>query len=80
MNFQYLENETVITDLRYLKDYSGTGVAPAGVPLSGSSVTSADFYILVETSRNPNGSELTAEYLPRGTSAIELTTDTSITN
>ncbi|WP_405154162.1 S-layer homology domain-containing protein [Paenibacillus sp. FSL K6-0108] len=72
MNFQYLENETVITDLRYLKDYSGTGVAPAGVPLSGSSVTSADFYILVETSRNPNGSELTAEYLPRGTSAIEL--------
>ncbi|MGV2964273.1 S-layer homology domain-containing protein [Paenibacillus sp. AGC30] len=74
MNFQYLENETVITDLRYLKDYSGSGDAPEGVPLSGSSVTSADFYILVETSRNPNGSLLTAEYLPRSTSPIELST------
>lgn len=72
MNFQYLENETVITDLRYLKDYSGSGDAPEGVPLSGASVTSADFYILVETSRDPNGSALTAEYLPRSTSSIDL--------
>ncbi|WP_433707494.1 S-layer homology domain-containing protein [Paenibacillus illinoisensis] len=72
MNFQYLENETVITNLKYLKDYKGSGTVPDGTPLSGSSVTSSDFYILVETSRNPGSAELKAEYLPRSTSSIDI--------
>lgn len=72
MNFQYLANETVITDLKYLRDYKGTGTIPDGEPLTGASVNAADFYILVETSRNPNSAVLSAEYLPRGTSAIDL--------
>lgn len=72
MNFIYLQNETVITDLKYLKDYKGTGTVPAGEPLNGASVSSSDFYIMVETSRDPQNTTLIAEYLPKATSAIDI--------
>lgn len=72
MNFIYAENETVITNLTYLKDYDGTGTIPQGVPLNGASVNSADFYIMVETSRDPGSAQLLAQYLPISTSKITL--------
>ncbi|MGR6546100.1 S-layer homology domain-containing protein [Paenibacillus tundrae] len=71
MDFVYLENETVITNLKYLKDFKPGGTIPDGIPLNGASVTSPDFYIMVETSRKPQ-EKLMAQYLPLGTSSIEL--------
>ncbi|WP_427052081.1 S-layer homology domain-containing protein [Paenibacillus sp. TC-CSREp1] len=73
MNFEYVQDAVVITGLKYLKDYDGTGTVPDGVSLDGSSVSSSTFYILVETSRAPaDAGTLGAEYLPRGTSSITI--------
>lgn len=74
MNFEYVQNAVVITGLKYLKDYAGTGTVPDGVLLDGASVSGSTFYILVETSRPPaDATTLGAEYLPRSTSPITIT-------
>ncbi|XOI99544.1 S-layer homology domain-containing protein [Paenibacillus polymyxa] len=76
MDFQYMKGQTVITDLKYLKGYSGTGITdlPTGEPLNGAKVDSGDFYIMVNTNGKPADPEngLKANYLPLGTSSIPL--------
>ncbi|MEY8739634.1 S-layer homology domain-containing protein [Bacillales bacterium AN1005] len=73
MNFEYVANAVVITGLKYLKDYNGSGSIPDGVALDGASVSGSNFYILVETSRAPSDpTTLGAEYLPRSTSPIVI--------
>ncbi|WP_405170846.1 S-layer homology domain-containing protein [Paenibacillus sp. FSL H8-0280] len=71
MNFEYVQDAVVITGLKYLRDYNGSGTVPDGIPLDGASVSGSNFYILVETSRAPSDPKtLVADYLPRGTSTI----------
>lgn len=74
VNFQYMKDQTVITDLRYLESYDETATtAPvaAGIPLNGAKVGSGEFYIRVKTNSAPsNPSALTAKYLPLSTSTL----------
>lgn len=73
MNFEYVQDAVVITGLKYLRDYNGSGTVPDGIPLDGASVSGSNFYILVETSRAPSDPKtLVADYLPRGTSTITV--------
>ncbi|MFC3747544.1 S-layer homology domain-containing protein [Paenibacillus sp. GCM10012306] len=70
VDFQYMKGKTVITDLRLLPGYNGTGVVPPGVPLNGSKVSSGEFYILVKTNSKPSDETLEASYLPLSTKAL----------
>lgn len=75
MDFQYMEGQTVITNLKYLKGYSEDNKSnvPSGEPLNNAKVDSGDFYILVETNSTPADlNKLLANYLPLGTSAITV--------
>lgn len=76
MDFQYMKGQTVITDLKYLKGYSGSGTTnlPTGEPLNGAKVDSGDFYIMVNTNGKPADplTGLKANYLPLGTSGITV--------
>lgn len=74
MEFKYLEGQVAITDLKYLKGYDEkVATVPAGEPLNGARVDSQDFYIVVTTNGKQNPlKELIANYLPLGTSTIEL--------
>ncbi|WP_106767265.1 S-layer homology domain-containing protein [Paenibacillus faecalis] len=73
MEFRYMEGQTVITDLKYLKGYDedNKNNLPAGEPLNGAKVDSGDFYILVKTNEQPK-KDLIANYLPLGTSPISV--------
>ncbi|MBE9916776.1 S-layer homology domain-containing protein [Paenibacillus donghaensis] len=73
IEFQYMQGKTVITDLKYLTGYTGTGDVPAGEPLNGAKVNASDFYILVSTNSTPSDpAKLQAQYLPLGTKSIAI--------
>ncbi|MBT2285182.1 S-layer homology domain-containing protein [Paenibacillus polymyxa] len=77
MNLEYVENAVSISNLKYIRDFNQTNMidattVPEGVNLDGASVNSSDFYILVETNRDPGSAGLNASYLPRGTSDITI--------
>jgi hypothetical protein len=72
-DFQYMQGQTVIKSLKYLKGYNGTGTTPAGEALNGAKVDSSDFYIEVTTNSKPaDPNQLLANYLPLATSLINL--------
>ncbi|OAB42918.1 S-layer homology domain-containing protein [Paenibacillus glacialis] len=74
INFLYMQGQTVIKDLKYLKGYDEAkpDVIPAGEPLNGAKLDSSDFYILVSTNSKPSDTELIANYLPLATEAISV--------
>ncbi|MDQ0192203.1 S-layer homology domain-containing protein [Paenibacillus wynnii] len=72
--YKYMKNETVISNLYYLKGYTGTG-SVSGVsrlPLDKAQIDSADFYILVKGNRDLSAADLTASYLPMSPKAITM--------
>jgi len=71
VNFQYMKDKTVITDMKYLEGYSATdSTVPPGVALNGAKVNSSEFYILVKTNSKPNDTKLNASYLPLSTKTL----------
>ncbi|WP_163882692.1 S-layer homology domain-containing protein [Paenibacillus favisporus] len=72
-DFQYMQGQTVITDIKYLTGYTGTGTIPPGEPLNGAKVDASDFYIMVTTNSAPaDPKDLVAQYLPLGTKSIAV--------
>ncbi|WP_438348828.1 S-layer homology domain-containing protein [Paenibacillus sp. FA6] len=76
IDFQYMQGQTVIKDLKYLKGYDETkpSVIPAGEALNGAKLDSSDFYIMVTTNSKPSNVQLIANYLPLATEAISVST------
>lgn len=75
-SYKYLPNETVITDIFYLKGYTGQGSISdiSRLPLNGQQLDSSEFYILVKTNSAPKaGSSLVANYLPLSNNPLSLT-------
>ncbi|MEK4004030.1 S-layer homology domain-containing protein [Paenibacillus sp. FSL H3-0333] len=73
IDFQYMKNNIVITDMKYLPGYNGTtGTVPAGVALNGAKVDSGEFYILVKTNTAMTTTpvKLLASYLPLSTRVL----------
>ncbi|AJS60387.1 S-layer homology domain-containing protein [Paenibacillus sp. IHBB 10380] len=80
--FNYLAGKTVITDMKYLPEYSTSNTDLTNqtqLPLNGATVSSSEFYILVKSDGVPSGA-LIAEYLPIGTKRlkIETTSDSNV--
>lgn len=75
VDFQYMQGQTVITDLKYLNGYDGGDSIPTGEPLNGAKVNSSDFYIKVTTNSKPDNAAtgLKATYLPLATQKISYT-------
>ncbi|MGF7049079.1 hypothetical protein J2T13_003587 [Paenibacillus sp. DS2015] len=80
-DFQYMQGQTVIKDLKLLKGYipnpspptTATNI-PGSVALNGAKVDSSDFYILVSTNSAPaSPSSLIANYLPLATQPVGIT-------
>lgn len=70
-DFQYMKDRIVITDMKYLPGYDGTGDIPPGVALNGAKVNSGEFYILVKTNTAAAAPvELLASYLPISTKGL----------
>ncbi|WP_379157191.1 S-layer homology domain-containing protein [Paenibacillus sp. sgz5001063] len=70
-DFQYMKGKIVITDMKYLNGYDGTGVIPPGVTLNGAKVDSSSFYIKVTTNTAVTApAELVASYLPISTTGL----------
>lgn len=74
--YKYLPGETVITNIFYLpgyKDDTNSLATISKLPLNGQQMESANFYILVKTSSDPqNPSQLTANYLPLSNKPLGL--------
>ncbi|OMF91033.1 S-layer homology domain-containing protein [Paenibacillus sp. FSL R7-0337] len=73
IDFQYMKNNIVITDMKYLPGYNETtGTVPAGVALNGAKVDSGEFYILVKTNTAVTTTpvKLLANYLPLSTRVL----------
>ncbi|RRJ62321.1 S-layer homology domain-containing protein [Paenibacillus oralis] len=72
VDFQYMQGQTVITDLKYLNGYDGGDNIPSGEPLNGARVNSGEFYIMVTTNSKPNDAQngLAANYMPLATQPI----------
>ncbi|WP_237391997.1 S-layer homology domain-containing protein [Paenibacillus dendrobii] len=80
IEFEYMQGKTVITDLKYLTGYTGTGDVPVGEPLNGAKVNSSDFYIQVTTNSAPSDvTKLLAQYLPLASKNISIQYVTTIT-
>lgn len=82
IEFQYMQGQTVITDLKYLNGYDGGDSIPTGEPLNGAKVNSSDFYIMVTTNSEPDNpaTGLKATYLPLATQGISYTLIKSISD
>ncbi|WP_151733741.1 S-layer homology domain-containing protein [Paenibacillus tengchongensis] len=75
-SYKYMPGETVIKNMYYLPGYNGTGdlASVSRLPLEGTQVESADFYILVKGSKDLDNSDvLTGIYLPLSNKALNLT-------
>ncbi|AOZ93221.1 S-layer homology domain-containing protein [Paenibacillus crassostreae] len=74
ISFQYMQGQTVIKDLKYLKGYDETkpDIIPAGEALNGAKLDSSEFYILVTTNSTPTDFDLIANYLPLATQSISV--------
>lgn len=73
--FRYLPGNTVIKEMFYLPDYNpstNTVNTASKVPLNGSQVAGASFYILVRSETDPGANALQGVYLPLGTSPLTL--------
>jgi hypothetical protein len=80
IDFQYMQGKTVITDLKYLNGYTGSGNVPVGEPLNGAKVNSSDFYIRVSTNSLPSNTILEAQYLPLGTKSISVSLEQKVSD
>jgi hypothetical protein len=83
--YNYMPGETVVSDLYYLKGYSGTGsvTAASKLALNKAQVDTGDFYILVKGNRNlttPTLKELTAAYLPISPNVVSMTLVPGVTD
>lgn len=79
-DFQYMKDRIVITDMKYLAGYDGTGDIPPGVALNGAKVDAGEFYISVKTNTAVTSpAKLIAKYLPISTAGLtpELVTSVS---
>ncbi|ASA24513.1 S-layer homology domain-containing protein [Paenibacillus donghaensis] len=79
-SYNYLKDETVITDILYLKGYPGSGSIKdiSKLPLSGQNMEADNFYILVKTNTDPGTKTLTANYLPLSNNPLKLTQVTGV--
>ncbi|MBP2001795.1 hypothetical protein J2Z69_002851 [Paenibacillus shirakamiensis] len=81
--FQYLPDEVVITDMKYLEKFVPSGMVQKvedlnKQTLNGASVDKSDYYILVETNVDPGSKKLTGSYLPMGTKSLQLELQSNI--
>ncbi|EES74763.1 hypothetical protein POTG_01043 [Paenibacillus sp. oral taxon 786 str. D14] len=71
----YLSNQTKISNIIYLPQYKDTDNGDVSktsqIPLKGATLSSGDFYIMVETESAVTGN-LTGKYLPLGTKDITI--------
>ncbi|MCC3374113.1 S-layer homology domain-containing protein [Cohnella sp. REN36] len=77
--FNYLAGAVNINKMYYLPGFTPGDVTTASkVDLNGAQVEKADFYILVETDKDPGTATFSGSYLPLG-SALNLTVPTGVT-